>query len=1284
MLGPSEALARSYARARKKMEQVDLAKEREFYRYYPQHTRSNPVSRQPSPAPVPAPAERLKSRPSTPPPSLPEDDVPHPSDDRALTAFAQLGALRLNTRRCLISFFDRKNCFILAEATRSLSLQSGQAEFGEDALCWGSTIFSKEKSICYYTVNLVPVEYTLPVESYANVPSLVVNDLSKDDRFKHYPFVVGPPYSRFYAGVPIRSPSGHSIGTYCVLDDKPRNGLSPHEMNFLKDMGATVMRHLEMTRATEDQRRGKIMVKSLGSFAEGKSGLEEWWWDQEQEQPLSAGTPGAPSQRQRPAALSNASQHSPMFERNDSAASSVVTVRSPTSSVQPPSTAMTPTSDAIPEVRPSEVAFRTSSNKDDQTNRVAPEIKAAFTRAANMIVEATEADGAAFFDAKISTFGGLVDDDFVSEQLPEPDKPCILLGAALSKYGRDSASASDTEYAMSESVLRHLLRSYAHGQIFNFDDNASNSPINSPSASSEQETSDGFPFTASRRSESTRSLDDENFLRSAFPKAKSLVLYPLWDPHRDRWFASAVIWSSDPMRVFTSEQELSYLAAFSNSVMAEVARLDTKLADAAKADFISSISHELRSPLHGILGMTDLLKDSPIDNQQTSHVATIETCGKTLLETINHVLDFAKINNLTRGSAKRQKKRSHGAKQMISPGQGHTNDIMTLINDVDMSVLTEDVVESVFAGYTYAKTSAQAYDAIPSKSNVPPISLVLDINRSDNYVFRTQPGAWRRVIMNLFGNSLKYSPAGYIKVKLEVKRKSKSTDGCCEFRFTVTDSGIGMSEDYVNNRLFHSFAQENPLSQGTGLGLSIVKQIVESLGGEVEVRSEKGRGTKITVSCPLKESVMSPTFCATGPEKEKERHLQDISKRTKGMRVRFIGFEETGEYFVKDLKNQTAAKLSLKALHSLCADWFGMEICGGTKGPAPAEPDLIVATESVAAELRERHSQNPDKACATPVIVICQGAASAQSAMAMTVPGIIFECIGQPVGPHKMAKALSSCLDRYANPPMIVDTTTDPSLQEVSSLNLKENTLPHRLMAMSDVDPSRPLLTSVSSAPEIRSTTPVPIRKSMYSKPSRSLNCLAVDDNPINLRLLRTFVDKLGHRHVLAANGLEALEEYKAVQTPPLTTASLNHPTNAASRIDVVLMDINMPVMDGLEATRQIRAHEIRNGLPKTTIIALTGVADADIQQEASASGINLFLIKPVRLADLEAVLKGVIVGQDKTTLEFQQEKERAETVGRSVTLDSVDEMKSPMGVDIQKSCIENDQVRKQVRIAGS
>lgn len=1225
-------------------------------RYYPQRSSSNEaLSRQTSPVPIN----------ETPPRALPHghshvhaqglgiavESKPQPSEDKALTAFAQLGALRLNARRCLISFFDRRSCYILAEATRTTSLHTGQPEFSEDSLYWGNTIFPKEKSICYYTVNLTPDRPGLSFDDTDSIPTLVVNNLATDRRFQHYSSVAGFPKSRFYAGVPIRSPSGHNIGTYCVLDDKPRDGLSTHQLDFLKDMAGTVMRHLEMTRANEDHRRGKIMVKSLGSFAEGKSGLEDWWqdpWDT----PLSAGLSETPLQRQgRPAALSNADREPFVIDRIDSALSSI---RSPTntdtSSIRPMSSVVTPASELGPEPRPPETTTKTSSNPhNDQKSKVAPEVQAAFSRASNMIVDSIEADGVAFFDAKISTFGGLVDDDSFSEQLPEPDKPCVLLGSALSKNNKDSTQSLDMHYSMSESVLRHLLRSYSHGQIFNFDDDATTPAINSPSGNGDIEVSDGFPFNISRKTESTRSQDDENFLRSAFPKAKSLVLYPLWDSHRDRWYASAVIWSSDPMRVFTSEQELSFLAAFSNSVMAEVARLDTKLADAAKADFISSISHELRSPLHGILGMTDLLKDTTIDGQQNSHVQTIETCGKTLLETINHVLDFAKINNLTRGQSKKSKKRTQSTKHIISPGQGHTNDIMTLINDVDMSVLAEDVVESVFAGYTYAKTSAETYELSSRKTEALPMTLILDINQSENYVFRTQPGAWRRVIMNLFGNALKYTPAGYIKVKLQVMPKTKSTEEYRDFRFTVTDSGIGMSEDYINNRLFHSFAQENPLSQGTGLGLSIVKQIVESLGGEVEVTSEKGRGTKFTVSCPLKESVMSPSFCPTGPEQEKERHLLEVGKRTKGMKVCFKGFDEQEEYFVKSLKGKTASKLSMKAVDSLCADWFGMKTCAS--GPCAATPDIIIATESVAKVLRSQHSQGPTKIDHPPVIVVCQGAASAQSTTAITVPGVIFECIGQPVGPHKMAKALSSCLDRHANRLIDQIHDTEAALQKVSQLSLKDNTPPQSPdMLTRLIDQARPALTSTISAPEVRSVNASPVKKSMYSTPARALNCLAVDDNPINLRLLRTFIDKLGHRHVLAVNGLEALDTYKSAQDQSLASGSAlqAHTATAkaaaasmAARIDVILMDINMPEMDGLEATRQIRAHEIRNGLSPVTIIALTGVASTETQQEANSSGVNLFLIKPVRLADLEVVLKGVVTGQEKAEHEEKQEREK-------------------------------------------
>ena len=575
---------------------------------------------------------------------------------------------------------------------------------------------------------------------------------------------------------------------------------------------------------------------------------------------------------------------------------------------------------------------------------------------------------------------------------------------------------------------------------------------------------------------------------------------------------------------------------------------------------------------------------------------------------------------------------------------------MTLISDVDLSILTEEVLETVFAGYNFQKTLTQTltestFDTSAKPTEVPQIAIIVDINKTDNYVFRTQPGAWRRVLMNLFGNALKYTPAGYIKIKLQVTRDSTS-DELSELRFIITDSGIGMSEDYVNNRLFHSFAQENSLSQGTGLGLSIVKQIVESLGGEVEVRSAKGKGSKFTVYCPLKQSILSPTV-------QPSSELSSIAKRTSGMIVEFLGFDDKDDYFpVKSLKNKNASRMTIKALDNLCTDWFGMNVQmhGVAKLPPP---DLFVASESGAKWLRAQYSKNPAKASTAPVIVICQGAASAQCTTAITVPGQTFECITQPCGPHKLAKALASCLDRHA----IRFTANDSILSNVSKFTLQENTPPMSptLMSPTLLDAPRPHFASALSAPELRSLSSSPVKKVSQQK---VLHCLAVDDNPINLRLLRMFIEKLNYRHTLAVNGLEALEIYKASNLPglphptpestrppsptsspptqhqglmtlPLPRPAIAYPnenqTSNHDHLDVILMDINMPILDGLEATRQIRAHERDNGLSPVTIIALTGVASSEAQQEAHVSGVNLFLIKPVRLGDLEVVLKGVV-----------------------------------------------------------
>lgn len=557
---------------------------------------------------------------------------------------------------------------------------------------------------------------------------------------------------------------------------------------------------------------------------------------------------------------------------------------------------------------------------------------------------------------------------------------------------------------------------------------------------------------------------------------------------------------------------------------------------------------------------------------------------------------------------------------------------MTIISEFDLSVLIEEVLETVFAGFNFSKNNFDSLDQGPRKYDPPPVSVIVDVNKWDSYVFRTQPGAWRRIVMNLFGNALKYTPAGFIKVKLQVIPSAEQSDDSVELKLTVTDSGIGMSEDYINNRLFHSFAQENPLSQGTGLGLSIVKQLVELLGGDVEVRSEKGRGTKFIVSCPLKPLSPLPTVSTSSPTQE----ISNVFQRTTGKIVQFLGFDDNDEVEVTSLKKKNASAVGEKALKEMCKDWFGLEVWDFvfTRAKTPG-PDLIMATEDGARRIRAQFSKNPDGVPLPPVIVLCRAAALAQSTTAITVPGLIFECIAQPCGPHKLAKALVSCLDRQANRLMAEATETDgTSLSGISQLLSKENaTPPNTTATVLSLSPPRPQVKSAISAPEVRSVNHSPATSMHVS--SNALNCLAVDDNPINLRLLRSFVEKLGHRHTLAKNGLEALEAYK---TSTVEAASLK-----SSRVDVVLMDINMPEMDGLEATRQIRAYERDNSIPPVTIIALTGLASSEAQQEAHASGVNLFLIKPVRLADLEVILKGVVKSEEGTKINEIRSGEKSE-----------------------------------------
>lgn len=203
-----------------------------------------------------------------------ELDIPSSSDDFVLTALAQLGTLRLQASRCLISLFNRSHQYILAEATPSLSLQSDEVHDMGDNLWFGSTIRHRHAGPCSLMVEERVKAYNEGIDYPDSVT--VIRDLTEHDSFQSTEFMSKSPAPRFYAAVPLQTSKGAIIGSYCVVDHKPRDGLSPTHVKFLQDIGTTVMSHLVLAKLKEEYRQGEKMIRGIGSFVEGKATLRSW------------------------------------------------------------------------------------------------------------------------------------------------------------------------------------------------------------------------------------------------------------------------------------------------------------------------------------------------------------------------------------------------------------------------------------------------------------------------------------------------------------------------------------------------------------------------------------------------------------------------------------------------------------------------------------------------------------------------------------------------------------------------------------------------------------------------------------------------------------------------------------------------------------------------------------------------------------------------------------------------------------------------------------------------
>ncbi|KAG9704645.1 hypothetical protein KCU73_g18013, partial [Aureobasidium melanogenum] len=185
---------------------------------------------------------------------------PLASRDTTLTAFAQLAALRLNVRRAMVSLIDSKHQYVLAEATRTLSLVDDTRHAENDALWLGTTSLAREDAICHCSFTR---QYTVQDEQGHTITTTaaVMPDCRLDPDYKDKSYVVQEPGVRFYAGVPIKSRSGHNIGVYAVSHDAPRGPLTYDELRFMQDIAVAVMDHLEWARDRVDRYKGERIVR---------------------------------------------------------------------------------------------------------------------------------------------------------------------------------------------------------------------------------------------------------------------------------------------------------------------------------------------------------------------------------------------------------------------------------------------------------------------------------------------------------------------------------------------------------------------------------------------------------------------------------------------------------------------------------------------------------------------------------------------------------------------------------------------------------------------------------------------------------------------------------------------------------------------------------------------------------------------------------------------------------------------------------------------------------------
>ena len=524
----------------------------------------------------------------------------------------------------------------------------------------------------------------------------------------------------------------------------------------------------------------------------------------------------------------------------------------------------------------------------------------------------------------------------------------------------------------------------------------------------------------------------------------------------------------------------------------QVAVEKAESANRAKSTFLSNMSHDIRTPMNAIIGFTTLALSNIDDTDRVKdYLGKTLASSNHLLSLINDVLDMSRIES----------------------GKIHLEEV-----EVNLSDVLHDL-KTIVSGQIYAKQLELYMDA-------------MDVTDEDVYCDKTR---LNQILLNLLSNAIKFTPAGGT-VSVRVRQLAGKVHGCGQYEFRIKDNGIGMSQEFAK-KIFEPFERERTSTvsriQGTGLGMAITKNIVDMMGGTIEVQTAQGKGTEFTVCVPMRaQTEQRPVEKITELEGLKALVVDDDFNTCDSVTKMLVKVGMRAEWTLSGKEAVLRARQSIEmsdVYHAYIIDW--------------RLPDMNGI--EVTRQIRSLHDD-------TPIIIL---------------------------------------------------TAYDWSDIEVEAKAAGVTAFCSKPMFMSDLRET--LMSALGQKPADAVQRLLPEKNADF----KGKHILLVEDNELNREIAQEILQEYGFLVDSAENGAVAVEKVS---------------TAAPGSYDLVLMDVQMPIMDGYTATRKIRALDdpARAKLP---ILAMTANAFDEDRRNALESGMNGFLSKPIVIGDLVQELHKIL-----------------------------------------------------------